>query len=452
VKQQGVTVRIIVLLLAALLSPLAHADLFTAQLAYKKGDFQAAARDYRAMAELGNPIAQYDLAALYVNGQGVPQSPLNAYAWASLAAVNGNVSAKALVDKIRPTLAPGSEQIAQDIVAPYNRAALDAQIMPKIENNSDMAARCRWLAPPQMEFPVGAKMQGISGDVFIEYTVAPDGSTRNPRIVYAVPNQTFDETARAGALHTRFAALPGVGHCVVMYRFVMQGASYPQLESFAARTRKDADAGDPNSQFLYGLLLAGLPQLGKKPSDAMPWFLKAAQNGSVAAQYQVGSSLMFGLGCHCEATKGEVWLTRAAEAGSPEAQVSLGTYALRGAPTEDSTRIAQLWLERAVASNDHDGMYYLAALLAAAPDAHVRDPKRALYLLEQLKHEQDGNPSVLEIRAAAQASAGSFADAADSQHRAIKQAERLKWDLGPLNERLARYESKQPWYGSLLVL
>jgi hypothetical protein len=113
-KHRGAIVRIFVLLLAALLSQVARADLFTAQLAYKKGDYEAAAKDYRSMAELGNPIAQYDLAALYLNGQGVKRSELNAYAWASLAASNGNAQAKGLADRLRPNLAPGSEKIAQD--------------------------------------------------------------------------------------------------------------------------------------------------------------------------------------------------------------------------------------------------------------------------------------------------------------------------------------------------
>jgi TPR repeat protein len=282
--------------------------------------------------------------------------------------------------------------------------------------------------------------------------VAPDGSTRNPHIVYSVPRGFFDVTARAGALHSRFAEHPGAAHCAVLYRFEMSGSSYPQLQAFTEKTLKAANSGDLSSQFLYGMLLAGLPQLGKTPGDAMPWFLRAAQGGYVAAQYQVGASMLFGRGCQCEDTKGEVWLRRAAEAGSSEAQVTLGTYALRGEPTVNSMKIAQLWLERAVASDDPDGMYYLAALLAAAPDEQMRDPKRALYLLGQLKHEQDGNPSALEIRAAAQAAGGNFAAATDTERDAIGEARGLKWDLAPMNERLARYESKQPWYGNLLVL
>ena len=43
-KNKGGLVRIIVLLMATLLSQVAYADLFTAQLAYNKGDFEAAAR------------------------------------------------------------------------------------------------------------------------------------------------------------------------------------------------------------------------------------------------------------------------------------------------------------------------------------------------------------------------------------------------------------------------
>jgi hypothetical protein len=77
---------------------------------------------------------------------------------------------------------------------------------------------------------------------------------------------------------------------------------------------------------------------------------------------------------------------------------------------------------------------------------------RALRLLKQLKRDEEGNPSVLEIRAAALASAGDFDAAKISEQHAIDQAKRLKWDLAPLNERLGRYESGQGWYGNLLIL
>ena len=86
--------RVWLLLAASLFSQAALADLFTAQLAYHKGDYERAFKDYRELAELGQPIAQYNLAILYENGEGVRQSDLNAYAWATLAAENGCAQAQ----------------------------------------------------------------------------------------------------------------------------------------------------------------------------------------------------------------------------------------------------------------------------------------------------------------------------------------------------------------------
>jgi TPR repeat protein len=445
--------RFFVLVVVVLASQAARADLLTAQAAYKKGDYEAAAKEYRALAEGGNPIAQFDLAALYVNGQGVRRSDINAYAWASLAAASGNVQAKALAEKLRPSLSPGAEQVARDIVAPYDHAAQDAAIMPHMEDDPERAARCKMLSRTiNIDYPPEAVRRGMQSQIFVEYAVAADGRARNPRIIYALPKGTFEAAARNLVMSIEHPAGETVEHCRLMVRFDMSNEFYPRLQAYAADMRKDAEAGDPESQYIYGLMLAGLPQLGKSHKDALPWFLKAAQGGSPAAQYQVGSSLLYGIGCQCEVTKGSVWLKRAAEAGDPEAQVTLGAYALRGDPTVQDMAIAQLWLERAVASNDLDGTYYLASLLAAAPDEHVRDPKRALHLLDTLKHEQDGNPSVLEIRAAAQAASGAYSDAVASEGKAIVQAKRLKWDIVPLNERLARYQAGQPWFGNLLIL
>lgn len=113
---------------------------------------------------------------------------------------------------------------------------------------------------------------------------------------------------------------------------------------------------------------------------------------------------------------------------------------------------AKLWLERAVARGDHDGMVYLSALLAAAPVPEFRDPARALSLLDKVSKDLGGDPIEFEIRAAAQAAAGNFDPAADSERRAISMASRLHWDPGPLNERLARYQAHTPWYGNLLIL
>src|ERR1700719_987654 len=123
--RSGGTMRALLLLVAVLLCAAARADLFTAQLAYQKADYERAFKDYRELAELGQPLAQHNLAIMYAQGRGVRQSELNAFAWATLAVENGDPSAQSLVDELRPQLAPGSEKLAAEIGAPFRRAALD---------------------------------------------------------------------------------------------------------------------------------------------------------------------------------------------------------------------------------------------------------------------------------------------------------------------------------------
>jgi hypothetical protein len=277
--------------------------------------------------------------------------------------------------------------------------------MPKIENDEDTEARCRQIKRPDVSCPVEALHSGIQGDVVVEFVVMLDGSARNPRIIYAVPTDTFESTVRAAVLHTHHpAGGPGsrVIHCHVMYRFQVAGwattTGYPDLETLVRVTRTKAESGDTHAQLLHGLLLAGLPQLGHRGGDAVPWFLKAAQAGSPSGQYMLGSSLLLGMGCHC------------------------AEYALRGTPDAANTKLAAVWLERAAASGDHDGIYYLSALLAATPIEAMRDPKRALDLLEKVRTDVSGNPTAVEIRAAAQAASAAFKDAVSSERRAIAMA------------------------------
>ncbi len=49
--------------------------------AYQKGDFVGAAKEWRPLAEAGDPIAQFNLGLLYLDGHGVPQSPAEAANW-----------------------------------------------------------------------------------------------------------------------------------------------------------------------------------------------------------------------------------------------------------------------------------------------------------------------------------------------------------------------------------
>lgn len=67
-------------------------------LLYDKGqgvaqDNQQALHWYRKAAEQGEPRAQYNLGLLYANGQGVPQDYVEAYVWIGLASAQGEAHA-----------------------------------------------------------------------------------------------------------------------------------------------------------------------------------------------------------------------------------------------------------------------------------------------------------------------------------------------------------------------
>jgi uncharacterized protein len=451
--------RSLCVILATLCSVPAAADLVSASNAYAKGDYAKAFADFRELAQLGQPTAQFNLAVMYARGEGTRQSDINAYAWASLAASNGLEKAKSLADTLRPRLAPGSEQIAADIEAQYVNAVLDARLNPKIVENAAQEGNKRRCFPLHADippYPADARTRGVEGQVYVEYSVMPDGRSRHPRIIYAVPQGFFEATVRAALLHSEFGPSreeEGPVQCTIFYRFALNGVSasaYPTLQRYVNDTLTRAQGGDPQAQMLYGMLLVGLPQLNKPRSSALPWFLKAAQAGIPVAQYQVGYSLLKGWGCTCEENKGLDWLRRAAQGGQPDAEVTLAMYALKGTPDEERSRQAKLWLEQAATSGSHDGKLYLAALLAATPDAASRDPGRALKLLDEVFRGVNDDPTAFEIRAAAHASAGQFEDAVKSERKAVAMAQALKWDVAPLNERLSHYVVKQAWYGTLL--
>lgn len=57
---------------------------------YAAGDFQAAFRELKPLAEQGNAFAQINLGVMYENGEGVPQDYVEAVRWYTLAAKQGN--------------------------------------------------------------------------------------------------------------------------------------------------------------------------------------------------------------------------------------------------------------------------------------------------------------------------------------------------------------------------
>jgi len=81
-----------------------------------------------------------------------------------LAAENGEPRAKEFADKMHALLAPGSEKMAEDIRAQYGPAALQAHLLPQVEDDPAMTElrnkRCRPAQGFRPYYAVKAEQQG----------------------------------------------------------------------------------------------------------------------------------------------------------------------------------------------------------------------------------------------------------------------------------------------------
>ena len=452
--------RVCVLAVIAILMPLtSRADLYSAAEAFEAKEFERAFELYRELAELGQPEAQENLAVMYVNGEGVKRNNVLGYAWAALAVENGRgEAAQEIVNQIEPHLSATARDRVAEIHANYGKAALEERLLPQVTPGVVNAKSCkvRTVADPANYFPPDAKRQMISGVVLVEVTVAPDGRARNVHAWYSLPSGLFDEAGRRVALDNTYEPPKENGvavACTMRFRVKFSigggiGAETPEQEKILAEFRTKAEDGDPRSQLTYALLLEVRPE-SHYQEPFTNWTLKAAQGGIPAAQYLVGMQCLSSAREKNQA-KGLIWLRMAADAGQTNAQAALAYYLLRTNSGEDFGK-AQDLLEKAAASSHPEGKFRLAAMLAAAPEASRRDPKRALELLAQVNDELDSDPTFFEIRAAAKAMMGEYAEAQKDQKLALQKARKLGWDLTVPQARLASYADSKPWAGNFFV-
>ena len=81
----------IIPVMLALAAPLGAQDFAKGLQAFEAGDFAAAVKEWKPLAESGDSSAQNSMGNLYYNGQGVPQNNAEAFRWYRLSAQQGNV-------------------------------------------------------------------------------------------------------------------------------------------------------------------------------------------------------------------------------------------------------------------------------------------------------------------------------------------------------------------------
>lgn len=445
------------LLIAICSVPVAHADLYSGLAAYEKRDFDTAFKEMESLAKLGNPAAQYALGIMYQRGEGASRNSLLAYGWLQLAADSGHAEAGKVLPQLRSAMAEEGIEAAQRLVANFTPAALKERLMPKILANCDFqsmtAPKGKKIAPP--EYPLRPLHAGISGSVLLELTVAPDGTVRDTRIVRAFPPDMFEEAvlkvAPGWIFHPALKdGKPTTAVTTFGANFDIKGGESFEMSQWLRKIRKQAEEGNAAAQYIHGVALVSDPDDKKPWSEALPWLTKSAQAGLAIAQYELGESLWAGRGCEADPVKAMEWLQMAARQEEPNAQLSLARIAFAPGPNFEPDK-GLFWLRRAAALGHKRANKYLAAIMAASPNENIRAPQLALEALDKIERGDKGEPTTLEIRAAALAASGDFKHAVTTQKSAVQKAQRLGWDIGPMEQRLAQYQANQPWFGDLVL-
>jgi uncharacterized protein len=451
------------LLVAALLfAAVAHADLLGAQKSYASKDFEGAFQQFMEVATLGNVTAQENLAAMYVDGEGVARDNVLGYAWAVIARENGgNAAMQNIIDQLQPHLDEKSRARVTAVVDQFGKAALAQRLLPgpPVEKSNPPSEEvCRMSQPvnPDDFYPPSAAREEISGSVLVEGAIMSDGRVHRPHVWYSVPEGVFDGAGRAVTWMSGFSPRKNdaAGACGIRFKvnFRTKSDRDARITEAYEKARPLAEAGDPMAQVIYGILMFDRERQGAAEPNPRDWFLKAAQAGLPYAQYLLGVSLLRldSKADPAENQKGLVWLQLAAANGRADAKFALANYRLRTDPSAPSDATVFAWLEDAAKAGHRDGTLYLAALLAAGPDAARRDPQRALTLVDLGKWDFDSDPTALEVRAAAYGQSAKFENAESTQQRAIGAAQRFKWDVSAMRARLDRYRSRAAWTGNLL--
>jgi hypothetical protein len=120
------------LILCASLALPAQAGLKEGLAAYKRGDYAAAIKEWRPLAEAGNATAQNNLGVMYREGQGVPQDYKEVVKWLRLAAEQGY----ALAQNNLGGMYANGQGVPQDKVLAYALYNLSAAGDPSSDNNA----------------------------------------------------------------------------------------------------------------------------------------------------------------------------------------------------------------------------------------------------------------------------------------------------------------------------
>lgn len=437
----------------------AHADFRGAMQAYAAGKYAQAHAQFLALAELGDGASQYDLGAMAIHGQGEPKDIATGIGWLLAAATNDYhpLTAEQMAS-LKASLTAAQRTVADGVLGRYGHAALAATVLPP-----EKPTPCPGVVPGMLvqdmpaEYPVRYGMADHDGIVMLGLTIGVDGLARDPEVLMKAPSDSdFSASAIGAALQSRWVpttrdGVPIESRIRILRVFTIVRGGVLWNARALKQVLREADAGDPDAQYVAGLAATLDTTVGIPLARAHQLLLSAAQGGQPRAQYLIARSFGELAICARDAKREAIWLRAAAASGDASAQLAVASDLLRGTPSAGEIAQARSLLEQAARSDRYYVAKHVVMLMAASPVEGLRDPVTALSVAKRLARGAiRSDPQMYEAVAAARAANGDFPAAVAEQKKAIAMAQALYWNTSLMEQRLAAYRRSQPWLGDLL--
>jgi TPR repeat protein len=110
----------------------------------------------------------------------------------------------------------------------------------------------------------------------------------------------------------------------------LENQKMSEIKERIEELKEAAEAGDPEAQSQWGLLLATGDHVPQDIEEALSWLRQAAQQGEITAMFNLGIILEKGLDFEPDPDEAALWYWQAAELGDTQAKMKLGTMLLKG--------------------------------------------------------------------------------------------------------------------------
>lgn len=270
----------------------------------------------------------------------------------------------------------------------------------------DPSAEPRPLAPPPRRPPVlryavlgvfFAGLLGVGGWLFVELS-SPDITPRPRKIADAAPVAEAPPPPPASSVPPSVAPAPRAtletAPDTVPATAAPAGGRSAELPDVVRNIAKQAQAGDPKSQYNLGMLYLSGRIGDKNPTEAAKWFERAAEQGIANAQFNLGVLYQRGEGVTQNDKLAFFWYQSAAEQNFPQAQHNLATAYAEGKGIAQNYPKAAEWFGRSAEAGLSQSQFSLGALHERGLITGKPDPVEARRWYERALAQGDARASV----------------------------------------------------------